>query len=138
MIHGINHLTLAVRDLATSVRFYETTLGGQLRVSWPNGAYILLGDLWLALIADGNRRTDGPRDYTHVGLTVTSAGLLDLQGRLRAWGAPIWKENTSEGESLYFEDPDGHRLELHVGDLASRLRSLNQASRSDVRILEDP
>ena len=30
--------------------------------------------------------------------------------------------NSSEGESFYFLDPDEHRLELHAGNLVSRLK----------------
>ncbi|NER83349.1 MAG: glutathione transferase, partial [Leptolyngbya sp. SIO1D8] len=34
---------------------------------------------------------------------------------------PQWQNNRSEGASLYILDPDGHKLELHVGDWRSRL-----------------
>jgi hypothetical protein len=36
-------------------------------------------------------------------------------------GAHIFKENTSPGESLYFLDPDGHKLEIHVGNNEARI-----------------
>ena len=37
-----------------------------------------------------------------------------------------FKENHSEGESFYFLDPDGHKLEIHVGDWQSRLTTKRQ------------
>jgi hypothetical protein len=38
-------------------------------------------------------------------------------------GAPIWQENWTEGDSLYFLDPDGHKFEIHASNLAARIRS---------------
>jgi hypothetical protein len=49
--------------------------------------------------------------------------------------AAIWKDNRSEGASLYFLDPDGHRLELHVGSLASRLAAYQANPKSGVTIV---
>jgi hypothetical protein len=49
-----------------------------------------------------------------------------LADRIRGSGATIWQENRSEGASLYFLDPTGHKLEIHVTDLAARLRSAKE------------
>jgi len=35
--------------------------------------------------------------------------------------AASWKQNTSQGESMCFLDPDGHKLEIHASDLHDRI-----------------
>jgi hypothetical protein len=36
-------------------------------------------------------------------------------------GATIFKDNTSPGNSLYFLDPDDHKLEIHTGYWRERI-----------------
>ncbi len=123
MIRGINHITLAVRDVAMAGQFYREVLGCQLLARWPLGAYLLAGDVWLALVQDDQTCQEPLPEYTHIAFTVVPADFAALSARIRAAGAPIWQENRSEGASLYFLDPDGHKLEIHASDLAARLRA---------------
>lgn len=121
MISGFNHLTLAVTDLDISCRFYTDILGLKLKARWNNGAYLLAGDLWICLSKD---TADPASDYTHYAFSI-EAGQLDLwRDKFIASGVTQWKDNRSEGNSIYFLDPDGHKLELHVGDLNSRLSAI--------------
>lgn len=39
-------------------------------------------------------------------------------------GIENYQDNQSEGESYYFRDPDGNNLEIHVGDLSSRIANM--------------
>jgi catechol 2,3-dioxygenase-like lactoylglutathione lyase family enzyme len=125
MITGINHLTLAVRDLDESLTFYREVLGFRSVARWPNGAYLLAGDLWIALLLDPKTRKNSLPEPTHVAFSVSRENFDPIVERIRASDARIWKENESEGPSLYFEDPNGHKLEVHVGDLESRIRSVS-------------
>jgi catechol 2,3-dioxygenase-like lactoylglutathione lyase family enzyme len=52
MLTGLNHLTLAVRDLPRSIAFYRDLLHFHLDAKWDTGAYLHLGDLWLCLTLD--------------------------------------------------------------------------------------
>lgn len=129
-ITGINHLTLAVRDLDRSLAFYRGTLGARLRARWAKGAYLELGPVWLCL-AEGEVT---PRaDYTHLALSCAPERFEALAETLRA-EAKLWQENRSEGDSVYFLDPDGHRLELHRGDLESRLAHYRDHPETGVEI----
>ncbi|MBK2524411.1 fosfomycin resistance protein FosB [Klebsiella pneumoniae] len=53
--------------------------------------------------------------------------------KLKQAGVTVWKDNKSEGQSFYFLDPDGHKLELHVGDLESRLVQCREKPYSGMR-----
>jgi catechol 2,3-dioxygenase-like lactoylglutathione lyase family enzyme len=121
MLTGLNHLTLAVRDLERSMVFYRQLLGFRVFASWDRGAYLSLGDLWLCLSLDCLKREEPAPDYTHYAFSTSQDNLQNLRERLRDQYVREWKQNRSEGDSLYFLDPDGHKLEAHVGDLRSRL-----------------
>jgi hypothetical protein len=86
------------------VSFYRDLLGFSLRAQWVEGAYLEAGALWLCLSLDQVARTRPHPDYTHIALDVASEDFAALSQRVRAV-APLWKENRSEGQSLYFLDP---------------------------------
>jgi len=124
MISGLNHLTLAVSDLDRSVVFYSQLLGFSIRMRGPSSAYLEAGTLWLALVLDSKVRRGPLPEYSHAALSVAARDLPVLVQKLGDAGVTRWQE-TGRSDSFYFVDPDGHKLELHSGDLHSRLRSRN-------------
>jgi catechol 2,3-dioxygenase-like lactoylglutathione lyase family enzyme len=135
-VAGINHLTLAVRDLDVAFRFYVEVLGCRPRARWARGAYLEAGTFWLCLELDP--RAEGHQnDDSHIAFSIAPSEFESLSKAIRASGAPIWKENRSEGESLYFQDPEGRKLEIHVGDLGSRLRSCREHPYDGTRFFDD-
>lgn len=128
MITAINHITLAVRDIPTAFEFYDKVLNFKPLVKWDKGAYFLVGEpsgleagagLWFCLNLDTNRIPNPC--YTHYAFSVSKHQFEKMSKNIIASGAKIFKENTSPGDSLYFLDPDGHKLELHTGNVESRL-----------------
>ena len=116
MITGVNHITLVVADLHRALAFYTGMLGFALRAQGPRTAYLEGGTLWLCL-EQGNPSLR--EDDSHIALSCAPENFETLRARMTGW--PQWKTNRSEGASLYVLDPDGHKLELHLGNLASRL-----------------
>lgn len=126
MLLGLNHLTLAVSDIDRSFDFYVTILGFTPKARWQQGAYLTQGELWLCLSQDDAHREQTQRDYTHYAFSVASDNFANMVTRLREYGVKEWKKNRSEGVSFYFLDPDQHALEIHCGDLASRLAACRE------------
>ena len=123
MLTGLNHLTLAVRDLQRSIDFYHDLLHFHLAAQWDAGAYLHLGELWLCLTLDAAPHAAVAPAYTHYAFSIAQADFAVYCAGLRAQGIVEWQANRSEGDSFYFLDPDGHQLEAHVGSLASRLEA---------------
>ncbi len=127
MLKGLNHITLSVRDVVRSATYYTGLFGFHLHARWNQGAYLTLGDLWLCLIRDPQVRAGPLAEYSHLAFSVNRED-FDAFSRKVAEGAhPTWKQNTSEGESIYLLDPDGHKLEVHAGSLESRLAALRKS-----------
>lgn len=124
MITAINHITFSVRDLNESIAFYRDFLGMKLHVFWDTGAYLTAGENWLCLSLGEPKPA---MDYTHLAFSVSAQALAELRTQLKQAGVTEWQQNTSEGDSLYILDPNGHRLELHCGSLQTRLAALQKS-----------
>ncbi len=134
-VSGLNHITLAVADVERSLAFYRDILGCEVRAVWSDGAYLEAGLLWLCLSRDEHVRSSPRPDYTHIAFSVTEQSYSELSALVSA-NSVIWKDNRSEGASTYFLDPDGHKLELHVGSLNSRLAHYREHPVKGVAIVE--
>ena len=132
MISGINHITLSVRNLETSFHFYTTVLGLRPVARWYKGAYLEAGSNWVCLSVDPEVRSACLPEYTHTAFTVASDDFPLLEDRLRQIGTACWQENRSPGDSYYFLDPDGHKLEIHTSSLADRMKAMIQNPPKDL------
>ena len=121
MLTSLNHITIAVCNLDKSFDFYVNLLGMKPHAKWEAGAYLTLADLWFCLSLG---ETHPSRDYSDMAFSIQQEDFELMQNKLNRSDVKTWKENSSEGASNYFLDPDGHKLEIHVGSLQSRLTSI--------------
>lgn len=124
MIQGISHITLGVTDVRRSFDFYRHVLGFKPIVCWDKGAYFLVGNFWFCLNQDKQPITG--MGCTHYAFSVSPEHFAMMSERINDAEVKIYKENTSPGASLYFLDPDGHQLEIHVGDWQARIEVKKQ------------
>lgn len=134
-VAGINHVTLATADVEAAAAFYSEVLGCRILARWPQGAYLLAGQLWLALVA-GPAETRSRDDYSHIAFDVDAHRFAAVADAVVASGADVWQDNRSEGDSLYFRDPDGHQLEIHATSLATRLSTAAQSPWPGLELME--
>ena len=131
MISGVSHITFSVRNLETSFHFYKEVLGFEPAARWYKGAYFKAGSDWICLTLDAETRTASLPEYTHTAFAVSLADFPILVERLRTAGALCWQQNRSPGESFYFLDPDGHKLEIHTSTLSARLEAMKSQPPAD-------
>jgi catechol 2,3-dioxygenase-like lactoylglutathione lyase family enzyme len=116
--HGIDHVTIGVRDYAASRRFYELglrPLGFGVRFSWPAGGLVCLG---LAAEPSALRLREGVAERTRVSLAAEDRASVDAfyAAALAAGGtsssAPAFRpEYTASTYAAEVLDPDGNSVE---------------------------
>lgn len=119
----MNHITLGVTNLEKSFSFYQKVLELKPLVRWSEGAYFLTKEnaFWFCLNLDKARKAT--QCCTHYAFSVSENDFSRLCEKINAYGSTLYQENRSPGNSLYFLDPDGHKLEIHTGNWKSRLAS---------------
>jgi catechol 2,3-dioxygenase-like lactoylglutathione lyase family enzyme len=133
MITGINHITLAVRDIDESFKFYADVLGLKRIQKSSISAYLLTEDTWMTLTKDQNTRHEHLPECTHIAFTVAQHDFETMKERILKSGAKEWQKNWTEGDSFYFVDPNGHKLEIHASDLETRIESGKQEWGDEVK-----
>ena len=119
----ISMITLGVRDLVASIRFYEEGLGFPRMESPPEVAFFTLNGTWLglygrdALAADATVSSEGSgfKSFTLAHNVHTEAEVNKVINQALGAGATLVKEPQKVfwgGYSGYFKDLDGHLWEV--------------------------
>ena len=130
---GFDHVDLRFSDRESARRFFQETLGMDSIGEGPDHTFLLFGDQVLGL-RDGPAR-GSLESVDHIALRLPRTARRDaLRGRLRRAGVRITGTRVRDDSwSLFFEGPEGLRLELvhrpnphshpvHTGDSAPRPR----------------
>ncbi len=115
-VDGIDHVEVFVRDLDAAARWYAEVLGLKEMSGWePEPVMIGAGGTKLALFrADPGAKAASPGlNWHRVAWRTTRVGFEAAQKHLSSLGiqfrGPI---DHQRAWSIYFEDPDGHPLEI--------------------------
>jgi catechol 2,3-dioxygenase-like lactoylglutathione lyase family enzyme len=119
-VEGIDHIALAVRDVERSVAWYREVLGLERRHEdvWGNcPAVVGAGTTSIALFpVDGAEPKPSPGSdvlaMRHLAFRTDRENFELARRDLSERGIPLHLEHHGISESIYFQDPDGHELEI--------------------------
>ena len=109
---GIDHIVLHVADVQRSKQFYTERLGMEVYRENDRQVFLHAGTQGVALF----RRGEGDPvaaggDMNHLALRVAGGTYESLKGELEAHGVKV-SGRPGDDHCIYFNDPDGHRLQL--------------------------
>ena len=109
---GIDHIVLHVTDLERAKTFYSEVLGMTLYRQNDRQAFLHAGQQGVALFTkQGDTPLIAGNDLNHLALNVTTGTYETLKGELEKHGVAV-SGRPGEERCIYFQDPDGHRLQL--------------------------
>ena len=124
-LDGIDHVAIAVRDVERSAAWYSEVLGLERRYQdvWgSHPAVVGVGTTSLALfpVAGPSPQPRPGRDVLtmrHLAFRATRREFENARTALSERGIGFTEQNHQVSESIYFEDPDGHEIEITTYDL---------------------
>ena len=128
-LEGIDHIALAVPDVERSAAWYTDVLGFErLYPGMWNGVPVFIGKgtTAIALFPQRSRgdsaspQPDRPNeaDMLHLAMRADRKNFLAAQEELKRRGIKFEFQDHEISHSIYFRNPDGHRLEITTYELA--------------------
>jgi catechol 2,3-dioxygenase-like lactoylglutathione lyase family enzyme len=124
-VQGIDHVAIWVRDVAASVAWYRDLLGLERRYqeAWgDHPAVVGVGTTSIALFPVGSgspnpRPTSDTLAMSHLAFRADRTQFETAQEALADRGVEYETTDHGVAHSIYFNDPDGHRLEITTYEL---------------------
>lgn len=112
-IEGLDHVAITVRDLDESERWYSEVLGlERAQPQWDPPRIMAAAGTGVALFpADDGEVAAAPHMH-HIAFRVNRAAFDAARSELEGRGVSLSFSDHGAAHSIYFADPDGHRLEL--------------------------
>ena len=111
---GIDHLVLHVTDVQRAKKFYTDILGMKVYRENDRQVFLHAGQQGVALFKkQGEPALTTGNDLNHLALNVAAGTYEALKADLEHHGVTV-TGRPGEDHCIYFQDPDGHRLQLMV------------------------
>jgi catechol 2,3-dioxygenase-like lactoylglutathione lyase family enzyme len=108
---GIDHVVLHVKDPQQSKKFYTEILGMKVYRDFPDQVFMHAGVQGIALFKKDAVALSAGRDLNHLALNIAGGTYEALKLELEAHGVTV-SGRPGDDRCIYFNDPDGHRLQL--------------------------
>lgn len=124
-IQALDHVALAVRDVRRSAQWYIDVLGFKEEHSdvW-NGVptFVGNGNAAIALFPVSGDATSASRDRArvrvlHLAFRADRKNFVSAQDELKKRGIEFDFQDHEVSHSIYFRDPDGHKIEITTYEL---------------------
>ena len=130
-LEGIDHVALSARDVERSAQWYINVLGFERRHEgmWDGvPVFIGKGTTSLALfparsrassakVATAAKSTSDEIRMLHLAMRANRKNFVAAQEELKRRGIKFEFQDHEISHSIYFQDPDGHKLEITTYDL---------------------
>ncbi len=118
-LEALDHVGINVADVDRSIRWYQEVLG-LVRVheeAWgdfpavleANGSGVALFPSDVTPVIPPARSAD---DMSHIGFRTSRRGLDEARAEMQGRGIDLHEGDYGVAWSIYFDDPDGHQIEI--------------------------
>jgi catechol 2,3-dioxygenase-like lactoylglutathione lyase family enzyme len=128
-VEQIDHIALTVADVERSIAWYRDVLGLERRYQEAWGSFpavMCAGSTAIALFPAASTdfghlpRAKRPTVIRHLAFRTDRANFEEAQADLKERNIAFHFEDHDICHSIYFQDPDGHEIEITTYDLGER------------------